>query len=64
MTSAELRAAVDKIRASAKPTKPCPRCGKPCYEAEVTDPEVKRDLDAIGFDGTCCFKWPFEEGKK
>jgi len=57
LTSEDIRLAIQEIKKSAKPTVPCPKCGKPTYQMSVSSPEIARDLEEIGYDGSCCFEF-------
>ena len=57
LTADEIWAAIKELEKHPTPTTPCPKCGKPCYTA-FAHPSRYEYLDSIGYDGTCCFKWP------
>ncbi len=54
LTAEDMRRAWKLVQENALPTEPCPKCGKACYVFKA-HPEAAADLEAIGYDGSCCF---------
>jgi len=57
ISAKEFNEAYKKLKAEAKPTTTCWKCGKAVYEFPA-HPSNYAYLEQIGFDDSCCFEFP------